>query len=138
MGTWGHPSLASPQKMIRSFDNEKVMESTSFIEGPAKTYKDHPPILISDNEEFSDITQLLENEDDDDTLNNYWYRNKTREVKCCQKEVSLKSVTVLVISLLIFLVICVLIYSQTLSAEKELDLAENPVDSLDIIMAGEN
>ena len=53
-------------------------------------------------------------------------------------QVSLKSVTVLVISLLIFLVICVLIYSQTLSAEKELDLAENPVDSLDIIMAGEN
>ena len=50
----------------------------------------------------------------------------------------MKSVTVLVISLLIFLVICVLIYSQTLSAEKELDLAENPVDSLDIIMAGEN
>ena len=48
---------------------------------------DHPPILISDNEEFSDITQLLENEDDDDTLNNYWDRNKTREVKCCQKEV---------------------------------------------------
>ena len=48
-------------------------------------------------------------------------------------QVSLKSVTVLVISLLIFLVICVLIYSQTLSAEKELDLAENPVDSLDIM-----
>ena len=55
-------------------------------------FKDHPPILISDNEEFSDITKLLENDTDEDNPYawNSWNTNTNSpyKVKFCQKEVS--------------------------------------------------
>ena len=45
---------------------------------------DHPPILISDNEQFSDITQLLHNEEDNYSHSN---RNNSYKVNLCQREV---------------------------------------------------
>lgn len=109
-----------------------MFESTSFIENQSQTYKDHPPILISDNEEFSDITKLLENETDED---NSWNSNTNSpfKVKLCQKEMSLRLVVAGVLSVVIFLVVCVLLYRQTVADQHK------PGDSsLDIILQAEN
>merc|ERR1712062_912379 len=95
------------EKLSRTCVSDKMFESTSFIETQSKsqTYKDHPPILISDNEEFSDITKLLENETDED---NSWNSNTNSpyKVKLCQKEMSLRLVVAGVLSVVIFLVVC--------------------------------
>merc|ERR1712183_794397 len=104
------------EKMSRACVNDnKMFESTSFIEtqSQAQAYKDHPPILISDNEEFSDITKLLENESDEDSWNSN--TNSPYKVKLCQKEVSLRLLVAGVLSVVIFLVVCVLLYRQTMA-----------------------
>merc|ERR1712212_396338 len=104
----------------------------SFIEAQNKTYRDHPPILISDNDQFSDITQLLHKEEDDCS---YSSRNNSYKVSLCQREVTVKRLAVCVLLLLIFLTVCLLLYFQTLAAQLELDMAEKPLDSLDMILA---
>merc|ERR1711971_1350013 len=121
------------EKMSRSWvTDNKMFESTSFIETQSQTYKDHPPILISDNEEFSDITKLLENETDEDSWNSNM--NSPYKVKLCQKEMSLRLLVAGVLSVVIFLVVCVLLYRQAMADQHK------PGDDslLNIILEEEN
>ena len=47
----------------------------------------------------------------------------------------MKRLAVCLLLLLIFLTVCVLLYLQTLAAQLELDKAEKPLDSFDMILA---
>jgi len=140
-----HPQLpVLDEKLSITCVSDKMFESTSFIETQSKseTYKDHPPILISDNEEFSDITKLLENETDEDNSFawNSWNTNTNSpyKVKLCQKEINLSLLVAGVLSVVLFLVVCVLLYRQTISDQQQADIDQKPVNSLDIILSGEN
>lgn len=53
-------------------------------------------------------------------------------------QVTVKRLVVCLTLLLIFLTVCVLVYFQTLSAQLQLEQAENPLDEIDIILEGEN
>ena len=54
-------------------------------------YSDHPPILISDSDEFSDITQLLHNGEEDSLDSSD--RDNSYKVNLCHREVTISYVT---------------------------------------------
>merc|ERR1711874_674267 len=113
------------EKMSRaSVSDNKMFESTSFIETQSQTYKDHPPIMISDNEEFSDITKLLENDTDEE---NSWNSNANSpfKIRLCQKEISLRLLVVGVLTVVVLVLLFVLLYRQTLA-------------DVDVLLDGEN
>merc|ERR1711902_98093 len=93
------------EKMNRGGVNgNKMFESTSFIETQSQAYKDHPPIMISDNEEFSDITKLLENDTDEE---NSWNSNAHSpfKIRLCQREISLRLLAVGVFSVVVLVLL---------------------------------
>merc|ERR1711953_320238 len=113
------------EKMSRaSVSDNKMFESTSFIETQSQTYKDHPPIMISDNEEFSDITKLLENDTDEE---NSWNSNANSpfKIRLCQREISLRLLAVGVFSVVVLVVLFILLYRQTLAEVDVLLDSEN-------------
>ena len=58
--------------------------------GRISDYLDHPPILISDSDEFSDITQLLHNGEDDSPDSSD--RDNSYKVNLCHREVTISYV----------------------------------------------
>ena len=53
-------------------------------------------------------------------------------------QISLSLLVAGVLSVVLFLVVCVLLYRQTISDQQQADLDQKPVNSLDIILSGEN
>ena len=53
-------------------------------------------------------------------------------------QISLSLLVAGVLSVVLFLVVCVLLYRQTISNQQQADIDQKPVNSLDIILSGEN
>eukprot|EP00092_Neocalanus_flemingeri_P035574 GFUD01038721.1.p1 GENE.GFUD01038721.1~~GFUD01038721.1.p1 ORF type:complete len:123 (-),score=16.26 GFUD01038721.1:48-416(-) len=109
-------------------------QSTSF--NGQRTDYNGPSILLSDNEDFTDITQLLNSDLEGSSKNEPGkYTNYT--VTICNNKVGLKILAVTTLVFTFFLVICFLVYREALATQRAMefqtDNAEN-VDTLDMIM----
>jgi len=123
--------------MVGGQTEDIELESTSFIidDTEQESYRG-PSILISDNEDFSDITQLLHNDEDEEIV----WRNTDKYdkyVHICNKKIKQRSIISGFVISGVLMVLCVLlmVFHQMLASETVAQSeSDQGLDRLDIVM----
>merc|ERR1712126_189141 len=116
-------------KMTEQLWDRTSTQTTCFSENNATSYEG-PSILVSDNEDFTDISHLLSNDDDIIERSD---RNYT--VNVCNNKVGFKIIITLAVVFTFFLVICFLVYREALATSRAVEYMgdQEELDSFDLI-----
>merc|ERR1711910_105850 len=134
-GELGHLTLDTvshvESDMAGRQETHETHGSTSF-NGETQDYQG-PSILISDNEDFSDITQLL-NCDQEGSHRTEAYNYSKYSVTICNNKVGWKILAAMVTVFTFFLIICFLVYREALATQRAITYqVEERVDNIDPI-----